>query len=128
MDWENSIHYFIAALPEVPDDLLLKLQKDDVQLIGISAHPERLRVLKNYKINDVIDLLEKRLNKTDTELASTHNMPTTAVTELAIVYSIMHKLNIYSVNYIRTSSGSSSALLINEDYWHGGNPENHHYR
>jgi exopolyphosphatase/guanosine-5'-triphosphate,3'-diphosphate pyrophosphatase len=117
LDWENSLRYFNEVLPEVPESLVRKLKMADVQLIGISAHPEKLRNLKTYHLNDVVEILEERLDKNDSELAKIHNSPPSAVSELALVCSIMHKLNVSSVNYIRTSSGSTSAILITEEYW-----------
>lgn len=117
LEWENSLKYLDEVLPEVPDSLILKLKLAGVQLIGISAHPEKLRNLKTYHLYDIIEFLEERLNKNDSELAKIHNSPPTAVSELALVYTIMNKLNVSSVNYIRTSSGSTSAILIAEEYW-----------
>lgn len=116
-EWESSLQYFNSALPHVPDSLVLKLKRADVQLIGISAHPEKLRNLKTYYLKDIIEILEDRLDKDDCELAKIHNSPPSAVSELALVYSVMHKLNVSSVNYILTSSGSTSGLLIAEKYW-----------
>jgi exopolyphosphatase/guanosine-5'-triphosphate,3'-diphosphate pyrophosphatase len=116
-EWENALKYLNEVLPQVPDSLILKLKMTDVQLIGISAHPEKLRDLKTYHSNDIIEILKERLNKNDNELAKIHKSPPSAISELALVYSIMHKLNVLSVNYIRTSSGSTSAILITEEYW-----------
>lgn len=116
-EWESSLRYLDAVLPQAPESLVAKLRRADVQLIGISAHPEKLRILKTYHLNDIVKLLEERLNKNDSELANIHNSPPIAVSELALVHSIMHKLNVSSVNYIRTSSGSTSAILITEKYW-----------
>lgn len=115
--WNNSLKYLNDALPQVPDSLSLKLKAADVQLIGISAHPEKLRNLNTYHLNDITDLLEERLNKNDSELSEIHKTPPSAISELALVYSIMHKLDVSSVNYIRTASGSTTALLISEEYW-----------
>lgn len=117
LEWENSLTYLNEVLPQIPDSLVLKLQMADVQLIGISAHPEKLRNLKTYHLNDIIEILEERLNKNDNELAKIHRSPPSAVSELALVHSIMHKLNVSSVDYIRTSSGSTSAILITEEHW-----------
>lgn len=117
LEWENSLRYLNEVLPEIPDSLVLKLKMPDVQLIGISAHPEQLRTLKTYHLNDILEILEERLNKDDSELAEIHQSPSSAVSELALVYSIMQKLNVSSVNYIRTLSGSTSAILIMEEYW-----------
>lgn len=116
-EWKNSLDYFSNTLPQVPNSLALKLKKSNTQLIGIGAHPEKLRNLKTYHLNDVIEIIEERLNKNDSELEKIHNSPSSAVSELALVYSIMHKLNVSSLNYIRTSSGSTSGLLITEEYW-----------
>lgn len=116
-DWENALHYFDMTLPSVSDSLMRKLQMKDVRLIGMSAHPKKLRNLKTYHLNDVLAFLEERLDKSDLELAQIHDSPPSAITELVLIYSIMRKLDISSVNYIRTSSGSTSALLITEKYW-----------
>lgn len=115
--WKNSLKYLNEALPQVPDSLIFKLKMENVKLIGISAHPEKLRNLNTYHLNDITALLEERLNKNDSELAEIHNTPPSAISELALVYSIMQKLDVSSVNYIRTASGSTTALLITEDYW-----------
>lgn len=116
-EWENSLEYFKDVLPAVPESLSRKLREVDVQLIGMAAHPERLRSLKTYERNHVIEVLEERLNKCDQELAQVHSSPASALSELVLVYSIMNKLEVFSVDYIRTSSGSTSALLISDEYW-----------
>ncbi len=116
-EWKKAIQYLNTALPQVPTELANKLKMSNVQLIGVSAHPEKLRSLKVYHTKDIIENLEERLNKNDTELGEIHEAPTSAVSELALVYTIMQKLDISSVNYIRMSSGSTSALLITEEYW-----------
>jgi exopolyphosphatase/guanosine-5'-triphosphate,3'-diphosphate pyrophosphatase len=116
-DWENSLKYLEAVLPPIPDELVDKLKTADVQLIGISAHPEKLRKLKTYDVNDVKELSRQCLYRKDSELAQEHTSPQLAVSELALVYSIMHKLNASIVNYMSTTSGSSSAILIEEKYW-----------
>lgn len=117
-EWERALHYFQEILPQAPYDLISKLQKEDVRLVGISAHPERLRQLKTYDKEDVLALLTERLNKTDEDLANLHKAPVFAVSELVLIYSIMEKLGIETVDYIRTSSGATSALLIDEAHWH----------
>lgn len=118
-EWESALQYLEAVLPSAPNDLILKLKETDVQLIGISAHPEKLRLLKTYRLDDLFELLEERLNKSDNDLTHTHRSPATAVSELALVCSIMHKLNVDTVHYKRTTSGSTSALLLEEEHWHG---------
>ncbi len=117
LDWEDSIKYFNNVLPRVPESLVHKLRMKDVRLIGISAHPERLRTLGTYHLHDIAEILAERLDKDDSELARIHKSPPSAISELALVYCIMHKLNISSVNYIPTSSGSTSAILLTEEYW-----------
>ena len=116
-DWEASLLFFDEALPKVPEELAQKLKRCDVQLIGISAHPGKLRNVKAYHSTDIVIVLEERLNKSDSELAEIHKSPTYAISELALVYSIMQKLDVRTVNYVRTISGSSSAVLIAEEYW-----------
>ncbi len=116
-DWESALKYFDKTLPEVPEALALKLKKSDVQVIGISAHPEKLRNLSTYHLENIHNALEERLNKGDAELAASHKSPNSAVSELALVYSIMQKLQISTVNYIRTNGGATSALLISDEYW-----------
>lgn len=116
-EWEKSLEYFDLSLPKVPDSLALKLKRSDVQLIGMSAHPEKLRSFKTYHLSNILEIVEERLDKTDSELAKIHAAPTSAVTELILVYSIMQKLKVSSVYYIRTASGSTSALLVAEEYW-----------
>jgi exopolyphosphatase / guanosine-5'-triphosphate,3'-diphosphate pyrophosphatase len=118
-DWEASLQYFNTVLPQVPEELMLKLKKAEVQLIGIATHPTQLRDLKTYHIEDICKVLQERLDKSDNELAQTHNSPPSAVSELVLVYSIIQKLQATSVNYIRTLSGSTSGLLISEEYWEG---------
>lgn len=116
-EWERSLDYFALALPQVPESLVLKLKRADVQLIGMAAHPKKFHDLRTYHLGDVLENLEERLNKSDAELANINNPPATGVTELALVYSVMHKFDVTSVNYMRTSSGSTSGLLIAEEYW-----------
>lgn len=116
--WEEALCYFQAILPEAPKDLILKLQQEGVRLVGISAHPEKLRLFKTYCKEGVLALVEEHLNKSDAELADQLRAPVFAVSDLVLVYSIMEKLGIESVDYIRTSSGATSALLIDELYWH----------
>ena len=43
--------------------------------MGISAHPERLRHLKTYHMDDIVEILEDRLNKSEGELAQIHTPP-----------------------------------------------------
>lgn len=116
-DWENSLKYFDETLPKVPISLSHKLKADGVRLIGISAHPEKLRSLNTYHTQDVMENLRERITKNDSELSLIHGSPSIAVTELALIQSIMNKLDVSTVDYIRTSSGSTSALLITEKYW-----------
>lgn len=115
--WQQALNYFQAVLPQPPESLLRKLKNSKVQLIGIAAHPEKLRILGNYNESDIQTLLEERLNKTDEELSKTLESPSTAISELVLVQSILKKLQAHSVHYIRTSSGSSSALLTDEAFW-----------
>lgn len=116
-EWKNAVHYLKSELPKVPKGLICKLKKEDVKCIGIGNHPEQLRSLKAYFVDDVTKVLKERLNKSDEELAKIHSAPVSAVSELVLVYSVMNKLNITSVNYNRTSSGSTTAILISEEYW-----------
>jgi len=116
-DWNMALDYFGETLPEIPEELAIKLKRSDVQVIGISAHPEQLRLLTRYNVHDISAALEGRLDKTDSELAGVHKAPETAVSELVLVYSILQKLQAQQVNYVRTHSGSTSALLISEEYW-----------
>ena len=77
--------------------------------MGISAHPERLRHLKTYHMDDIVEILEDRLNKSEGELAQIHTSPPSAVSKLALVYSIMQRLQVTTVNYMGTNGGSTSA-------------------
>lgn len=117
LDWESSLAFLSEALPGAPEELIHKLKKEEVMLVGLSAHPEDLRVLNTYRKSDILHLLEIRLGKTDQELLEIHNSPPSAISELALIYSVMEKLEIEKVNYIRTQGGTSSGLLVSEDYW-----------
>jgi exopolyphosphatase / guanosine-5'-triphosphate,3'-diphosphate pyrophosphatase len=116
-EWKQSLRHFVAVLPKVPVDLYKKLQQNNVQVMGISGHPKQLRTLKTYHIKDIGPLLKDRLDKTDEELAKIHGSPDSAVSELALIYSVMRKLSIPSVTYRDTISGSTSGMLIDEKYW-----------
>lgn len=118
IEWETTLEFFSKTLPEVPSELILKLKREDVRLIGMSAHPEKLRNLKTYHMADVDEALSERLNKSDEELTNFHKAPIYALSELALVYSVMKKLDVVTVNYIRTNSGFTSALLVSKDFWH----------
>jgi len=115
VEWNAAINYFLRVMPGVPEDLTKKLLLSDVQIVGISAHPEQLRSLKQYQIDHVEKILTGRLNKKDEQID--HKTPALAISELALVYSIMHKLQINDVSYIRTKSGSTSGLLSSKEYW-----------
>lgn len=117
-EWQQAIVSLDQILPEVPKELLEKLKEEDVKLIGLSAHPEKLRSLGFYQKSDLLKLLRERLDKNDDELAEIHDAPRTAVSELALIYAVMQKLQVEGVNYIRTQSGTTSALLVSEEFWH----------
>lgn len=117
-EWEDSLAFLNETLPQAPASLIAKLKKPDVQVIGISAHPEKLRTLDHYYKKDVLELLRVRLNKSDKELAVIHNSPSSAISELLLIYSVMDKLGISTVKYIATKSGSTSGILIADEYWY----------
>lgn len=116
-EWESSIEYFANALPPIDEQLVAKLKQPNVMLVGMGAHPPKLREQGLYTANDLIDLKNNRLDKTDLELQSQHGSPSQAVTELTLVYSIMRKLDWYSVYYFITNGGTCSALLVAEEFW-----------
>lgn len=116
-EWEGSIDYFIKTLSPISKELSEKLKQDGVQLVGIGAHPEKLRIHGHYSSNDILIQLNRRITKTDNELETEHASPSSAISELVLVYSLMQKLEVQSVSYYRTESGSSSALLTLEEYW-----------
>jgi exopolyphosphatase / guanosine-5'-triphosphate,3'-diphosphate pyrophosphatase len=116
-EWQASIKHLNEVLPQVPSDLIAKLKKSNTKLIGISGHPGQLRELKQYHRADVLPILKQRLNQSDEELAKTHKTPTSAVSELALIYTVMQKLDIPSVKYADTISGSTSAILVSNEYW-----------
>lgn len=112
-DWNSALRYLNASLPPVPASLVLKLKDTNVQLIGISAHPRKLRDLNIYSLDDILTLLESYIDKSDEDLNGQESL----IPDLALVYSVMHMLEVDHVNYVRTNSGSSSALLVLEEYW-----------
>lgn len=116
-EWERALALFLAELPPVPVELLAKLKRQETRLIGLAAHPEKLRILNSYGVDDILNLLEQRINKSDIELQPLHPTPMYAISELALVYSIMKKLQVSRTDYLNTQSGSTSAILLCEDYW-----------
>lgn len=116
-EWLAALAYFDTALPEVPEDLRDKLNQPDVQLVGISAHPERLRALGSYQSKDVLMALNDRLNKRDEELSAEHHSPNMAIGELVIIHGLMTALDVDQVAYYRTNGGSTSGLLVSHEHW-----------
>lgn len=116
-EWISSLAYFHKALPEVPEKLKSRLKSGDLHLIGMAAHPLLLRELKTYCLSDIYKLLNTYLGKTDEEILNINKTPTMALTDLALITSILQKLNSSSVKYMRTSSGSTSGVLIMDKFW-----------
>lgn len=116
-EWLAALAYFDSALPQVPTELRDKLSQPNVQLVGISAHPERLRALGTYQTKDVLMALNDRLNKRDEELSTEHHSPNMAIGELVIIYGLMNALDVDQVAYYRTNGGSTSGLLVSHEHW-----------
>lgn len=116
-EWKIALEYFDAILPIPSQELLDKLRDKNVTLIGMDSHPLKLRNLSSYTTNDVLRFLQERLNKNDEELLQVHHNPPYAVTELVLISGIMSKLGVNKVQYVSTRSGSSSGLLVLEEYW-----------
>lgn len=116
-EWQASISYLKGVLLPVPESLLKKLAEPGVQLVGIAAHPEKLRSKGKYHKFDIEKLMRKRLGKTDKELEKEHDSPAIAVTELVLISGVLELLQANEVTYFRTNSGSTSGLLTSEEYW-----------
>lgn len=116
-EWKSGVDYLKSVLPPMPEELIKKLKEPQVQLIAVSGHPEKLRVLGTYRDEDLLQLLSERLGKTDEELSLTVAQPRSAVSELILIHTLMEMMDVHQVNYVATKSGSTSGLLISEEYW-----------
>lgn len=116
-DWENSLRHLQKTLPQPPEDLVRKLKREDVLLIGVCAHPKQLTKLGSYSQNDVIKARDNLLHKTDQELAKSHTDPSFAITDLALIYHIMQVLDIHRALYLDVFAGSTSGLLTAKEFW-----------
>lgn len=86
-------------------------------MIAISGHPDEMRALEVYTPEDVLGALSERLDKNDQILGEKTLFPATFVTELALEYTVMEKLGHATAKYVNITSGSTSAVLVEEANW-----------
>ena len=116
-EWDKAVVLIKEQVPQVPEDLCMRLRREGTELIGNGGHPIALRKSGIYSLDDIDSLKKQYLGKTDQELLD-HPDPLFAVTELLFIRSIMEKLHVSSVRYLPKQEGSTTQILLDEKYWH----------
>ena len=120
-EWEEGLQFLDSALLPVPQDLLDKIRESDVQIIGVAGHPPELAALGVYRLEDLLNLRDHYLNKTDVEVTKDIDffLASYAVTDLILVRAVMEKLGVYELSFYECiGSSNSTAVLLEEELWH----------
>lgn len=116
-EFHESIVKLIVALPDLPESISKKLQ-DDVTVIGIGAHSKLIRKDGEFY---TVDALKKsilaNLDESEEEIALGDTSGGFIMSSSIVNYTVMKRYGIKAVKYIKTSSGSSSAVLVDPTYW-----------
>ena len=111
-----TIDYIKSQIKDCPKALLAKLQRDDVVIISIGAHPKLIPIGATYTREFIKECLFDSLDKADEEFEMEEAQ--FIVSDLILAYSVMSALDIkQAVRYSTRFAGNTSGLLIDSDLW-----------
>lgn len=116
-EWLEAVQCFRGVLLPVPEGLAAKLNVSETKLIGVGGHPPALREKGLYNKQDLLDLLQSRLNKKDEELSAKIAAPSLGIVELVLVYGLMENIHADTINYVITKGGIAQGLIISDSFW-----------
>jgi exopolyphosphatase/guanosine-5'-triphosphate,3'-diphosphate pyrophosphatase len=116
--FQEAIFKLSDALPDLPECIKEKLNQADVVVVGIGAHSKLVREDGAvYTIDDLEKSILDHLEKSEDEMTVGDTSGSFIMSSSIVNYAVMKKYGIGNVKYIKTSSGSSAAVLVDPTYW-----------
>ncbi|MCE5294152.1 MAG: hypothetical protein LLF94_06010 [Chlamydiales bacterium] len=111
-----TIDYIKSQLKDCPKTLLAKLNREDLVIVSIGAHPKLIPIGATYTREFIKECLFDNLDKSDEELDMEEAQ--FIVSDLILAYSVMSALDIkQAVRYSTRFAGNTSGLLIDTNLW-----------
>jgi len=128
---DQAIQFMKENIKDVPQEILQKLHRPDVVILGVGIHP--LWGMPNntrFDVKRVQAELTDRLNLDDEQIRVKDSIPPErkdaahyVVSNLIFAYGVMESLKIDQIQYAGTEGANAVGLLLSPKYWNKSKTE-----